>query len=290
MIGLSVLFGVLMASAPNSEATPGNPVPSCKRVVCTSQHQDEDAEAGERGNDHGGRTEGEGHGLETITYWVNACPGNEPTAVSPFGGGQDDCAQYRSCSQAGYVGIWVYQATWTSGAWGSFSHVASGCRDPADDPQRRARTVSEAQVIEELRAHALPRLQVITQPGKDDLILGLDTNVYTIATKQTGSLWFFDHTLQVDFETTPDRFHWTFGDEATTHTTEPGRPYPTMDITHTYEHTGQYSARVDVTWGHVRFKVAGGTWQASDQQPTTRGIPVALTVHDLHTRLGSSSR
>jgi hypothetical protein len=187
------------------------------------------------------------------------------------------------------VRVWVYRATWTKGTWGSFTHVANGCRDPRDDPRRRANTVSEAQVIDELRAHALPHLRFITQPGKDDLILGLATNVYTIATKQTGALWFFDHTLRVEFETTPDRLDWVFGDGTGRRTSDPGSPYPSMDITHTYDHTGPYSARVDVTWGHVRFKVAGGEWQASSQHPTTLGIPVTLTVHELQTRLGAAA-
>ena len=231
------------------------------------------------------------HPSPTESHWfvtVLACGGNQPTETNTQGRNLE-CAGSRTCPTAGMQHYWVFMFTWDGSHWRDPVRVRDGCLDPSTTPGNN-RTVSEAQVIEELRAHALPRLQVITQPGKDDLILGLDTNVYTIATKQTGSLWFFDHTLQVDFETTPDRFHWTFGDGATTHTTEPGRPYPTMDITHTYEHTGQYSARVDVTWGHVRFKVAGGTWQASDQQPTTRGISVALTVHDLHTRLRSPSR
>ena len=62
-----------------------------------------------------------------------------------------------------------------------------------------------------------------------------------------------------------------------------------MDITHTYEHTGPYTARVDVTWGHVRFKVVGSAWQASNQRPTTLGIPVTLTVDELHAQLGAAS-
>jgi PKD domain len=102
-------------------------------------------------------------------------------------------------------------------------------------------------------------------------------------------LWFFDHTLPVQFETTPDRFHWTFGDGSRQWTTQPGAPYPSMDITHVYQHAGPYEARVDVTWGHVRFKVEGGTWQASNQHPTTRGIPVTLTVDELHPRLGAAA-
>lgn len=178
--------------------------------------------------------------------------------------------------------------TWDGANWRSPVRVRDACLDPTT-LNGNNRTVSEQMVIDELQAHVLPRLTVITEPGKDDLILGVDTNVYTIATKQTGSLWFFDHTLRVDFETTPDRFHWTFGDGTGQWTTVPGKPYPTMDITHTYERTGQHSARVDVTWGHVRFRLPGGTWQASNQHPTTRGIPVTLTVGELHAQLGAAS-
>ena len=280
MVAISAVYVPKAASEPEDKR-------SCQDVVCDKRIDRDPPEQNgpERPVDSQGMP---GRSLtRSVDYWVNACSGNEPSADRPFGGTLE-CAAYRSCSMPGYVHVWLYRRTLSNGHWTLPDRLSDGCLDVADDPQR-AGTVSEAMVIEELRAHALPRLQLIPQPGKDDLILGLDTNVYTKATKQTGSLWFFDRTLRVEFETTPDEFRWTFGDGATTQTTEPGRPYPTRDITHTYEHTGEYSARVDVTWGHVRFRLPGGAWQASNQRPVTRGIPVTLTVGELHAELGATS-
>lgn len=143
-------------------------------------------------------------------------------------------------------------------------------------------------IIHELQSHALPHLRVVTQPDADRLVVGLPTNFYVDAEKETGTLWFFDHTVAVDFETTPDQFTWIFGDGDQRTTTEPGRRYPTMDITHEYGARDTYVARVDVEWGHVRFRVRGGDWVDSDQHPATQGEPVTISIDSLHSRLGDS--
>jgi len=283
---LAFILASSVAFAPKAASEPGN---ACQDVVCDKRTDRDPPERNSPENPRDSQGSPGHSATRSVDYWVNACSGNEPSTDRPFGGSLE-CAAYRSCSMPGYVHVWLYRRTLSNGSWSLPDRLSDGCRDAADDPQLDARAVTEAMVINELRAHALPRLRVITQPGKDDLILGLDTNVYTIATKQTGSLWFFDHTLRVDFETTPVEFHWTFGDGASLETPHPGKPYPSLEITHPYEHTGTYAARVDVTWGQVRFKVVGVSWQASDQQQMPRGINTVLTVRDVHTRLGSVSR
>jgi hypothetical protein len=112
-----------------------------------------------------------------------------------------------------------------------------------------------------------PTGELTIQPPDGQTLVDLDTNFLTTNTRPTTQVV----TLlgqRVTIEATPSRYHWHFGDGATTSTTSPGHRYPHLDVTHDYADPGHLRCSVDVTYTG-RFRVNDDPWQQ---------IPGALTV------------
>lgn len=52
-------------------------------------------------------------------------------------------------------------------------------------------------------------------------------------------------------------YRWTWGDGQTLNTDKPGAPYPSFDVNHIYEHTGNYTVRLVLDYT-ASFQIAGG--------------------------------
>ena len=153
-----------------------------------------------------------------------------------------------------------------------------GCRDvdppeaEQDDPQ-----LTPGDVLRAVREIGLPSLSLQVQPGGSTLV-----NVETIFYAEPRP---FERSVQllgfdVDVVASPVSYQWVHGDGTTRTTTEPGRPYPAMDVTHRYTQPAEeVQARVDVTY-RVRFRVDGGAWQTIDQTLLAAGPVAVLDVDE----------
>jgi hypothetical protein len=153
-----------------------------------------------------------------------------------------------------------------------------GCEDvePAE-PEEDGPEVTPGDVLRAVQEIGLPSLQVKIQPGEKTLV-----NVPTIfwaepqPFERSVELLGFD----VDVVAEPVGYHWVHGDGSVATTTQPGRPYPAMDVTHRYTAPADgVQTRVDVTY-RVRFRVDGGAWSTIGQTLLAPGPVSALDVKE----------
>jgi hypothetical protein len=154
-----------------------------------------------------------------------------------------------------------------------------GCEDvePADPEEGEGPEVTPGDVLRAVREIGLPSLQVQVQPGEKTLV-----NVRTIFYAQpqpferSVDLLGFD----VDLAAEPVSYEWVHGDGSTSTTTQPGRPYPAMDVTHRYTSPADgLRAQVNVTY-RVRFRVDGGPWSTLAQTLVASGPAATLDVKE----------
>lgn len=153
-----------------------------------------------------------------------------------------------------------------------------GCRNvdpgqPADDGPE----LTPGDVLRAVREIGLPSLQVKIEPG-DATLVNVPTNFYAEPQpfERSVTLLGFD----VDIEATPASFQWTHGDGTTRTTTQPGRPYPALDVTHRYTQPADaVQTRVDVAY-QVRFRVDDGPWQGIAENLLATGPTAVLDVNE----------
>jgi hypothetical protein len=84
----------------------------------------------------------------------------------------------------------------------------------------------------------------------------------------------------VDVEAAVAAYKWAFGDGSEMTTSEPGAPYPAMDIVHEYSDAHvTVRPRVDVSY-RIRYRVDGGAWQTVDETVEAMGYSVPLQVRE----------
>jgi hypothetical protein len=89
----------------------------------------------------------------------------------------------------------------------------------------------------------------------------------------------------VEIVATPASYVWTWGDGATTSSTDPGSAYPKATISHTYGRgTDQATVGLSTTWTG-RYRVNGGAWVDFDTTITSTSPGVPLQVVKPHSRL-----
>ncbi len=64
---------------------------------------------------------------------------------------------------------------------------------------------------------------------------------------------------RVDLHIVPSEFGWQFGDGESLVTSEPGAPYPDLEVTHRYLKKGKVAPSVDTTYT-ATYQVNGGPW------------------------------
>jgi hypothetical protein len=86
--------------------------------------------------------------------------------------------------------------------------------------------------------------------------------------------------FDVDLRASPARYTWVHGDGTHASTTQPGQPYPDLNVTHRYtEPADVVRPRVDVTY-RVRYRVDGGPWTALGETLTASGPTTDLQVNE----------
>ena len=143
---------------------------------------------------------------------------------------------------------------------------------------RKAQTsqpqVTPGLVLDAIRRIGLPRLAVHIQPQGKTLV-NFDTNFYVTPQPFGRTITLLGQS--VDVEATPTGYTWLHGDGTSATTTNPGGPYPTLDVTYAYRTAGSVAPYVQVTYS-ARFRVGGGGWQQIPGTVTVDGPPTNLVV------------
>lgn len=149
------------------------------------------------------------------------------------------------------------------------------CVTPTD-PAEPEPEVTPGDVEREVKRIGLPALTTEIQPAGTTLV-NLETIFHTTALPFERTVTVLDST--VDLKATPASYTWHHGDGTTRTTTQPGRPYPAMDVVHQYLKPGQIVASVDANY-RVTFRIDGGDWQDLDATITAPGPATALRVRE----------
>jgi hypothetical protein len=146
-----------------------------------------------------------------------------------------------------------------------------------DDPTPEERELTEGAILEAVREIGLPSLRVRIQPGEETLV-NVETNFYTKPEAFRRSIDLLGY--EIDLVATPASYRWFHGDGTSKATSQPGNPYPAMDVTHRYREPAQsVEPRVDVTY-QVRYRVDGGAWQTLGQTIVASGPTAELAVRE----------
>jgi hypothetical protein len=157
-----------------------------------------------------------------------------------------------------------------------WKYLTSACRDPNKVGATKKRILHWSDVRAAIKRVGVPRASV---DGPEFTLVNLRTTFYTRAGAFDRTLTILGFVVDVHIEPTGYIWHW--GDDHTTTTHTPGRPYPARDVTHAYAHStppdGPLPLRVDVAY-RARFRVDGGAWITVNDQLViagkTRYLPV----------------
>ena len=171
----------------------------------------------------------------------------------------------------------VMQTMWFEHADGSTEQPFSSC--PNEEGEEEAApapvVITAGMAAQALRQVDLPASVLEVQPPGGRTLVNFETNFYTGAES-------FERTVRllgqrVDLRIRPASFEWRFGDGTTSRTSEPGAPYPDLQVTHSYLRRGAVAAAVDTTY-EADFRVNGGPWAPVAGTVTIPGATVGLDV------------
>lgn len=165
------------------------------------------------------------------------------------------------------------QHVWQVASDGSIS--ADGYVCPQEAVPAAPVVITDLMALRALRTVPLPPSILTVQPPNGRTLVNFETNFFTEAEP-------FDRTVRilgqrVDLRIWPSAFTWHFGDGSSSTTSEPGAPYPDLEVTHSYLRKGRVSPRVDTTYS-ADFRVNGGPWRPVNGTVTMAGGPVGLEV------------
>lgn len=127
--------------------------------------------------------------------------------------------------------------------------LSAGEADAVDDPPP-----VRALVIEAFSRLDWPASPLVVQPPGGRTLVNFDTNFYTTNTKPTDiSVTLVESDVVVTAR--PVGYRWNFGDGASVTTATPGAPYPSLDVTHSYDETEAVVVSVDTQYGDASFTV-----------------------------------
>ncbi len=200
--------------------------------------------------------------------YVITCVGNTvdaPRAVL--------CDQATATCPAGLFLYWQYRSL-DGAAW---DLVGSRCMTPAEAAQGEAFPGFTAA---DFRLLPLPPGDVVLQPGNGFALAQVPLGVMAVAGVAVlpTQLLGFD----VAVRATPVSYTWDFGDGTTTGpTSDPGAPYPALDVAHSYTAAGGYAVTLTTTYAG-EFSVDGGAFTPIDGLAAVVSAPVPVTVLAAH--------
>lgn len=147
------------------------------------------------------------------------------------------------------------------------------CEDVAQIPG--VPRVSAGMVLAAMRRTPLPASELIVEPPNGRTLVNFATNFYVVQPEFTRTMNLLGQ--QVQLQVWPEQFRWNFGDGESDVTSEPGAPYPDLEVTHDYLSKGVMRPSVDTTYA-AQFRVGGGGWQPVNGTVTIPGASVPLQV------------
>lgn len=190
----------------------------------------------------------------TETTYTSACT-SEPPPGSDY-----DCMANHSCPTEGELryNVWTRTVTYTGDTWvpdKDWENQGPQCLDLSPEEP----VVTEDDVRREVVRFGLPGTKLALNPPDGVTLINFDTNFYTEASPVDLELQVLDQPVRI--HATPKRYVWSFGDGTPARSTHsPGRPYPDLDVTHSYDRLGTFTARVQ-----IRYQVQ---WDAGDGSQT----------------------
>lgn len=122
---------------------------------------------------------------------------------------------------------------------------------------------------------------ITIQPDTGWVLTTVPTVVYVDRTARTMTTTLLG--TRVRIRATPSAYSWTWGDGASTVTSQPGAAYPNQTIAHTYmNREGPVTIGLTTTWTGSYSTDGGATWRAAPGTAHTTSTPVTVTVYDPH--------
>ncbi|QIG41566.1 hypothetical protein G5V58_01175 [Nocardioides anomalus] len=146
------------------------------------------------------------------------------------------------------------------------------CDEPSEPGQAE---VTGDLVAAALKFVPLPPSVLTVEPPNGRTLVNFDTNFFTTTQPFDTAVTLLGQ--RVDLHITPAHFTWQFGDGESSATTEPGAPFPALDVTHAYRKKGHVAPSVDTTYT-AQFRVNGGPWRDVPGTVTIAGAAVDLQV------------
>ena len=136
----------------------------------------------------------------------------------------------------------------------------------------------------DFRRLPLPAPALNVQPAGGWVLINIATIVYTDPTPVTLRTELLG--VGVTVEATPTRWTYDFGDGTPPlTTTDPGRPHPAFDLTHTYRTPGTTQITLTTTWTG-RYQIDGTTlWRDIDGTATTATTSSPISIEERTSRL-----
>ena len=131
-------------------------------------------------------------------------------------------------------------------------------------------------IIRQFKRITWPSSELVVQPRGGRTLVNFETNFYTPDHER------IDQSLtiagqSVVIRAVPVSYTYSFGDGGSTTSASPGSPYPDLEITHTYERTGDVVVRVDTTYGG-EYRIGQGEWTSIPHTLTVQGAGQDLGV------------
>jgi hypothetical protein len=207
-------------------------------------------------------------------------PGSFVTTPVCAIGGSQTCAEVATCGD----GTTQFFTTFVP-LDGTPVPVGTNCGDPAPPGDAVATAlpqVTPGMVQRALERVPLPEPDLSVQPPGGRTLINFETNFFTAAQPFTETVTLLGR--RVDLDITPSQFRWAFGDGEGLTTTEPGAPYPDLELTHTYLEQGQVRPQVTTVYT-ADYRVDGGPWQPVPGSVDITSDPVDLTVTEVTNQL-----
>ena len=171
--------------------------------------------------------------------------------------------------------MWRRERATPTSPWGPWTQI-----DPGGCGVDLLPVLTEA----DFRRLPLPAPALNIQPGDGWVLVNIATIVYTDPTPVTLRTDLLGYGVTV--EATPTSWTYDFGDTTTPlTTTDPGRPHPAFDLTHTYRTPGTAQITLATTWTG-RYQIDGTTlWRDINGTATTTTTSDPITIEERTSRL-----
>lgn len=200
-----------------------------------------------------------------------SCPENEhqPVGNDNWTWHQETLCDGETCAgcpgQPGVSPIHI----WATDEDGNVVYDWTGCPDESPTLPE----LSTSMVANAFKRIPLPQSPLIIQPPDGRTLVNFETNFYTEKERLFRSVTLLGQRIELRIDV--HSYTWHFDDGEKLRTSDPGAPFPKLQITHNYLQAGAYRPRLDTTYV-ADYRVNGGAWQTVPGSVTIEGSPEQL--------------